>query len=83
MKQYTHQDLRCKKTSYNHNKESIVLIILMFIIAKHSLFLPGVLLYFSREVAGEKNVSVQYLKDATDGCVNTILLYWYRASSVK
>ena len=43
----------------------------MFIIAKHTLFLTGVLLYFCRKLAGEKKVAVQYLKDATDRCVNT------------
>lgn len=44
----------------------------MFIVAKHPLFLTGVLLYFCRKMSGEKkNVSVQYLKDPTDDCVNT------------
>lgn len=46
---------KMQKNSYNHhNKEKVVLIILMFIIAKHILFLTGILLHFYRKVAVEK-----------------------------
>lgn len=49
-----------KIVTNQHNKGKIVLIILMFIIAKRTLFLTRVLRYFCRKVAGEKNVSVQF-----------------------
>lgn len=68
-----------KLVTNQHNKGKIVLIILMFIIAKHTLFLTGVLLYFCRKVAGEKKC----FSAISRMLLITILLYWYRVFAVK
>lgn len=53
-----------KLVTNQHNKGKIVLIILMFIIAKHTL--TGALLYFCRKAAGEKKMFQRNFKDAAD-----------------